>query len=160
MSRAPRRSCRRATTIEPLAHDFDIELGYLYGSPDGVHADPRETFGMPGSRAPHIWLTRNGARVSTIDLTGDFLLLAGPKGGDWTRAAAAAAKSVGGVPLDAFCVGRDLDDPEGRFTAAFGIGEDGATLIRPDGFVAWRSHGASADAERDLTAALKRALGH
>lgn len=31
---------------EPLAHDFDIELGYLYGGAR-THADPRETRGMP-----------------------------------------------------------------------------------------------------------------
>ena len=38
----------------------------------GVHLGPRTTAGMPGSRAPHLWLTRSGQRVSTIDLTGDF----------------------------------------------------------------------------------------
>ncbi len=42
---------------EPLVHDFDIELGYLYGVPGRVHADPRTTRGVPGSRAPHVWLS-------------------------------------------------------------------------------------------------------
>ena len=49
-----------AQKTEPLAHDFDIEIGYLYGR-DGVHADPRTTRGMPGSRLPHYWLERAGA---------------------------------------------------------------------------------------------------
>ena len=49
---------------DPLAHDFDIEIGYLYGR-DAVHADPRTTRGMPGSRLPHYWLERGGARLST-----------------------------------------------------------------------------------------------
>jgi 2-polyprenyl-6-methoxyphenol hydroxylase-like FAD-dependent oxidoreductase len=147
--------------IEPVAPDFDIEIGYLYGSPRGVHADPRETFGMPGSRAPHVWLTRpNGERVSTIDLTGKFLLLAGPEGGAWVEAAKAAAAGLGKLPLDAFAIGRDLGDPDGAFTAAYGIAKDGATLIRPDGFVAWRSDGASAEPERLVGEALKIALGH
>ena len=44
---------------EPLAHDFDIEIGYLYGR-DAVHADPRTTRGMPGSRIPHYWLETDG----------------------------------------------------------------------------------------------------
>src|SRR5215831_543817 len=33
---------------EPVVDDFDIELGYLYNSPRGVHADPRVTRGAPG----------------------------------------------------------------------------------------------------------------
>ena len=59
-----------AKDFEPPVNDFNIELGYLYHSPaiaaeDGdaaIHADPRETLGRPGSRAPHLWVERN-ARV-------------------------------------------------------------------------------------------------
>jgi len=96
-----------AKDYQPLADDFDIELGYLYRSravvfEDGSdgneqgHEDPRQSFGKPGSRAPHLWLARGGQaageRVSTIDLfDGPFVLLAGPEGAAWTRAAAAAA---------------------------------------------------------------------
>jgi 2-polyprenyl-6-methoxyphenol hydroxylase-like FAD-dependent oxidoreductase len=144
---------------DPLVHDFDIELGYLYGSPDSVHADPRTTHGIPGSRAPHVWLNRKGKRVSTIDLTGHYLLLAGQNGGKWMQAAHAAADPFRGLTLDAWCIGKDLDDPDGRFTQAFGISSGGATLIRPDGFVAWRSPGGTNDAARDLTGALKQSLG-
>jgi len=55
-----------AKDFQPLAGDFNIELGYLYRSAavlgeddrdrvhDEVHADPRETCGRPGSRAPHV----------------------------------------------------------------------------------------------------------
>ena len=43
----------------------------------------------------------------------------------------------GGLPLDAYCVGRDLADPENRFPGTYGISSSGATLVRPDGFVAW-----------------------
>ena len=42
----------------------------------------------PGGRAPHVWLERDGARVSTIDLVGKgFVLLTGPKGKAWSQAA-------------------------------------------------------------------------
>ena len=41
-----------------------------------VHADPRATRGLPGSRIPYFWLERNGNRVSTTDLTGRWLMLA------------------------------------------------------------------------------------
>jgi 2-polyprenyl-6-methoxyphenol hydroxylase-like FAD-dependent oxidoreductase len=145
---------------EPLAQDFDIELGYLYGSDLGTHADPRETFGMPGSRAPHVWLTRRGQRVSTIDLTGHYLLLAGPEGDAWIAAAQAAGGERGGLTLDAYCIGKDLADHDGRFAESYGIFNDGASLVRPDGFVAWRSSVMPADPVAALRKALGQSLGH
>jgi len=146
--------------VDPLAHDFDIELGYLYGSSDAVHADPRTTFGRPGSRAPHAWLMRGGERVSTIDLTGHLLLLAGPDGAAWVQAAARVAERYGGLALDAYRVGKELADPEGRFTQAYGISSSGASLLRPDGYIAWRSAGSSAEPERRLMEAVSASLGH
>jgi hypothetical protein len=51
-----------AKDFQPVANDFNIEIGYLYRSAcvlreddgDEVHADPRETFDRPDSRAPHV----------------------------------------------------------------------------------------------------------
>jgi 2-polyprenyl-6-methoxyphenol hydroxylase-like FAD-dependent oxidoreductase len=145
-------------TPEPIVNDLHIELGYLYNSPHGTHSDPRTTCGLPGSRAPHLWLTRSGRRVSTIDLTGNFLLLAGADGELWTRAAVEVADRLG-LPLDAYCVGKDLADPEGRFCEAYGISTKGATLVRPDGFVAWRNSGEAADCATALRGALAHSLG-
>lgn len=144
---------------EPLAEDFDIELGYLYGSPDAVHADPRKTFGMPGSRAPHVWLTRDGQRVSTIDLTGRFLVLAGPEGDAWALVARRLADALGGLPIDVYQVGKELGDPDGGFAHAYGISASGACVVRPDGFVAWRSHGSAAQPESILEGVFRQALG-
>jgi putative polyketide hydroxylase len=143
---------------DPVVHDFEIELGYLYGSPDAVHADPGKTLGVPGSRAPHLWLTRAGERISTLDLVGNYVLFAGPDGSEWTEAAVAVAASLGGFPLDAHCVGRGLMDASQRFADAYGISSSGASLVRPDGFVAWRSHGSAADPAGVLRAALVRSL--
>ena len=42
------------------------------------------------------------------------------------------------------------------FEAAFGIGPSGASLIRPDGYVAWRSKTMPADPDRALIDALRR----
>jgi putative polyketide hydroxylase len=144
---------------DPVVHDFEIELGYLYGSQGGVHVDPRRSHGMPGSRAPHLWLDRSGERISTLDLVGNYVLFAGPDGGEWTRVAAAVADSFGGLPLDAYCVGTDLEDADGRFAETYGISSRGASLVRPDGFIAWRSHGAAADSGAVLRAALGQSLG-
>jgi 2-polyprenyl-6-methoxyphenol hydroxylase-like FAD-dependent oxidoreductase len=143
---------------EPIVNDLHIELGYLYNSSRGTHLDPRTTCGLPGSRAPHLWLTRAGQRVSTLDLTGNFLLLAGGEGEIWTRAAAEVGGRPGEPPLDAYCVGKDLGDPDGAFAAAYGISAKGASLIRPDGFVAWRNSGEAADAARELREAMAGSL--
>jgi putative polyketide hydroxylase len=143
---------------EPVVDDLQIELGYLYNSPRGTHADPRTTRGMPGSRAPHLWLTKSNQRVSTLDLVGNFVVLAGPEATQWTQAAAQVAGCFGGLPLDAYRVGADLVDAEGRFAESYGISAEGATLLRPDGFVAWRSPGAVADCATALRDALRRCL--
>jgi len=147
-----------AQKTDPVVHDFDIELGYLYGDPERVHADPRTTRGAPGSRAPHVWLTRDGERVSSLDLTGQYVVLAGPEGKRWIQAARAAAERCGDVPVDAWVIGTDLQDPEGRFAEAFGLTPSGATLIRPDGFVAWRSPALATDPDGALSAALAGSL--
>ncbi len=144
----------------PLVHDLEIELGYLYDAHGPVHANPRETFGVPGSRAPHLWLTRSAQRISTIDLMGNYLLLAGSGGESWVSAAGAMTHELAGLPLDAYCVGRDLGDPNGNFAAAYGISSGGASLVRPDGFVAWRSRDAVADTHGALRDALTRSLGN
>ena len=124
-----------------------------------IHADPRSTRGMPGSRAPHVWLTRSRERVSSHDLFGNFVLFTGPGGGeDWRSAAAVVARELGHVPLDVFCVGRDLGDPDGRFCEAYGLSDTGASLVRPDGFVAWRAERIPSDPRAALHEALARYL--
>jgi 2-polyprenyl-6-methoxyphenol hydroxylase-like FAD-dependent oxidoreductase len=154
-----------ATDYEPLVPDFNIELGYIYHSPAIVpddddskqHDDPRQTRGRPGSRAPHIFVERDGKRFSLIDLFGrNFVLLAGPAGTDWCPAAQRAASRFAGLELDAHCVGgAALQDPEDRFCPAYGVTPAGACLVRPDGFVAWRTTGGAPN--RD--ALLVRTLG-
>src|SRR5262245_459341 len=146
-----------AKDFEPPANDFNIELGYLYRSPaiasegqdDKLHDDPRETRGRPGSRAPHVWLELDGKLVSTIDLTGgSFLLLAGAEGEPWCAAARAAASRFKGLELETYCVGTALlRDPDLRFQEAYGLSSAGAVLVRPDGFIAWRSKSSAGDAE-------------
>ena len=52
-------------------------------------------------------------------------------------------------------VGSDakLADPDG-FQTAYGTGPDGASLIRPDGYIAWRITSLPADPTAALTTAL------
>jgi hypothetical protein len=156
------------TDFEPLVGDFNIELGYIYRSPtilaegeDGKgHDDPRQTFGRPGSRAPHVWVERDGERLSTLDLFAQsFVLLAGPDGAAWCDAARTASVRLAGLPLETYCVGRDLRDPDGRFCSAYGLSAVGACLVRPDGFVAWRAQAAAQDTAGSVERALRAVSG-
>ncbi len=148
---------RASEKPEPLAHDFDIELGYLYGVPGEVHADPRTTSGRPGSRAPHVWLMRGAERISTLDLVRGMTLIAAARGGEWARAGRRISTELA-VPLAASEIGRDLADPDGRFATAYGLSPEGAALMRPDGFIAWRSAGASQQPEAVLRDAVRACL--
>lgn len=157
-----------AKDYEPLAHDFNIELGYLYRSPaviaeNGdarVHDDPRQTRGRPGARAPHIFVETSGQRLSLLDLFGrNFVLLAGSEGEVWCDAARAISGRFKGLDLDVYRVGSpDLRDPDNQFGEAYELSPTGACLIRPDGFIAWRAKAATPDAATTLSRALETLL--
>jgi putative polyketide hydroxylase len=155
--------------------EFLNEQGLIFGAryesmavvPDGTPPvaveDPVTDYvpsARPGSRAPHVWLRRGGAQISTIDLFGrHFVLLAGRDGDAWRRAAQAIGPSW--PPLVAYTVGTDgdLQDPDGHWHDAYGVDPDGAVLVRPDGHVAWRSHAGSSNPADVLRSALDRVLG-
>ncbi|MFE3445029.1 FAD-dependent monooxygenase [Nocardia sp. NPDC059180] len=144
-----------ATGIDELTMTF----GYRYrsaavctepGTPADPVEDPRVPSGRPGLRAPHVWLERAGTAVSTLDLcTGAFTLLAGAQGSGWVTAAEAVAAAFD-VDLGTHRIGADVTDPHDRFLLVFGITVTGATLIRPDGFVAWRARSAHERPEQEL----------
>jgi putative polyketide hydroxylase len=52
----------------------------------------------------------------------------------------------------------DLTDPADVFLELYGIGPDGAVLVRPDGFVAWRRPLLPPGPAGELRAALDRIL--
>jgi putative polyketide hydroxylase len=114
----------------------------------------------PGSRAPHLWLRRSGEVISTIDLYDtSFVLLTGAAGQAWTAAAERVAPQLG-IPLISYVVGQegDLVDQPNAWPSLYGVGPDGAVLVRPDGHVAWRAATAVSDARRELAAVLRRVV--
>ncbi len=116
----------------------------------------------PGSRAPHVWLDRNGERLSTLDLFGHgFVLLTGVAGEAW-RTAAREITDTPRVPLTIYSIGSgcDLVSSDDILNTTYGIDRAGAVLVRPDGYVAWRSRSASTDARRALDHALGAAVGN
>jgi len=88
-----------------------------------------------------------------------FLLLAGADGAAWQRAAQAAAPSW--PPLISHVIGSDgeVGDPDGKWQLAYGIDADGAVLVRPDGYVAWRSRSGASNPQAALRAAFDSLLG-
>jgi len=155
--------------VAQILDDLYLELGYRYNSPAVLaepedaalpHQHPGESKGRPGSRAPHVFLERSGARISALDLFGRrFVLLAGAAGAAWQDAARAAAGLLG-VGIDTYLVGPGLElaDPDGVFPGAYGIASDGAVLVRPDGFVAWRAADGSGATLPAMADVLSRVL--
>ena len=148
-----------------LADDLIVMLGYEYASPaifapaasiQAPAPQELELNGQPGSRAPHLWLERQGQTVSTLDLFGRaFVLLTGEAGTDW-QAAASALSLKDHLKLETYRIGPtgDLQDPANQWPATYGVSLGGAVLVRPDGFVAWRSPGPVSDPAQVLNEAF------
>ncbi len=113
-----------------------------------------ELSSRPGTHAPHLVVERRGQQLSTHDLFGrGFALLCGDPA--WLQAADRLREDCC-IPLNCHIFGPfgDLDDPEGRWPRAYGVGDDSAVLISLDGFVVWRALGAEIDIEGRLVQVL------
>lgn len=137
---------------------IELALGYRCRSAAVMidDDDPRRTenpnrpSGRAGFRAPHVPITVDGESLSTVDLFGPgwVLLTTDPA---WREAAASTRPAV-----TCRVLGEDFLAAEELFTGRYGIHADGATLVRPDGVVAWRSaHGGE-----DRTSVLAGVLHH
>jgi len=110
----------------------------------------------PGCRAPHVWLERKNQRISTIDLFGrGFVLLAASGGSVWRS----AADRQRGSKIDVHVLGEDFFDPEQSWMEAYGVREGGAVLVRPDGYVGWRTATRPSDPGGALSAVLDQIFG-
>jgi hypothetical protein len=144
-----------------IPDQLDIELGYCYHSTAAMaddellHENPRASKGRPGTRPPHVWLDRNGERISTLDLFGrSWVLLAGQGAEAWGRAAHTAAEHLS-LRLDVQRMGTaGLADSDGVCGGAYCLGDDGVVLVRPVGFVAWRATDAADASAETVTRVL------
>jgi 2-polyprenyl-6-methoxyphenol hydroxylase-like FAD-dependent oxidoreductase len=141
-------------------HFAGRSLGFSYGTgaliPDSSTAEPLDSrryrpTDRPGSRFPHLWLDPGRTR-STLDwFDRSFALVTGAEGEPWKHAAASAAAALD-VSLDVHTLPGD-----GR---AHGVrtGPRGASLVRPDGHVAWRCPWLPADPAAQLARAWSAVL--
>lgn len=156
-------------------NEHNVEAGYRYASnaivadgtapnetPDDIRVYIPDT--RPGSPLPHAMLEdADGKRLPIMNLVkpGRFLLIAGEDGGAWCEAATQIANE-NGVPLDYVRIGHtegEYRDPQSAWTRDRQITREGAILVRPDRFVAWRNKSASAYAKKELASALAVILG-
>jgi 2,4-dichlorophenol 6-monooxygenase len=116
----------------------------------------------PGAHLPHAWLERDRHRVSTLDLCGKgrFTLLTGIGGEAW-RDAAANVEIQLGIPVEVFAIGpsgSDAMDIYGDWSDLSEIEDDGAILVRPDMFVAWRAKSLNGDETNTLVGVFENIL--
>jgi 2,4-dichlorophenol 6-monooxygenase len=155
-------------TVELRQHNVDF--GYTYDSAavvgDGSSAPvPLDAVRLyqpstrPGHPLPHAWVERSCERLALRCLVhdGHFALIAGEDGRPWVQAATKIAEERG-IPLRAARVGIgddvDLVDVRLAWLKQREISQEGAVLVRPDGFIGFRS----ATAVDDPLAALASAL--
>ncbi|MFI0510452.1 FAD-dependent oxidoreductase [Streptomyces sp. WSLK1-5] len=151
---------------------LNVALGYRYPRGAVVGADPAtpvvpdrlDLSGEPGSRAPHLAVRQRGEHLSTLDLyERSLVLLSGAGSGvGWHEAALRLAEEMS-LPLTSYRLGAGPHaelTPEGDtdWAAVHGTTPEGAVLVRPDGFVAWRSPGPVPDAQAALRQVLTTLL--
>lgn len=150
------------TESQVLLGDVAMELGQLHRSqaivgacdelPPAAH--PNDWAGQPGVRAPYLEIHRDTGSVSTLDLVGRcFTLFA--EGHEWVQAACSVSAATG-VEVDVVRVSHDVRGSLDEFRRRFGVGPGGASLVRPDGIVCWRSVDGVADAQRALLDAVRQ----
>jgi putative polyketide hydroxylase len=143
------------------------EQGMIFGAiytsraivPDGTRAphvaDPVTDYvpsARPGGRAPHVFFQRDGAQISTIDVVGNgFVLLAAGDGRMWTEAACELVNEYS-LPLKTETIHDEA------FKSAYDLDTSGAVLVRPDGYVGWRSRAMTGDPARTLREAISTIL--
>jgi putative polyketide hydroxylase len=147
-----------------ILDDVAMELGQLYRSKVIVGAEaelpaarrPEEWRGQPGTRAPWVALLVAGKEVSSLDLFGrGWVLLTDDH--RWSVAVDDISERLG-ISLVSVVV---EPTSAGAFHEMFGLRAGGATLVRPDGIVAWRTGESTLFAERErvLSSALALAAG-
>ncbi|PEG09381.1 FAD-binding monooxygenase [Bacillus wiedmannii] len=142
---------RAANREEGSLNNMDglaVTVGYQYCSKAILdesatphRMDIVELNGRPGTRAPHFWGMYKGKEVSILDLFGNnFVLLTGVDNSFWAEAVYDVSSKLG-ININVYRVGvsGDFIAQENVFRELYGIENEGVVLIRPDGFIGWRS---------------------
>ncbi|UPX20210.1 uncharacterized protein EKO05_0010450 [Ascochyta rabiei] len=175
VDQATRRFYNRVDHVQPPVEeeaDLDVELGARYADGATVGADKSvtkpfenilEPSGGVGCRFPHVWLSGSQTRISTLDLVKQKLVLvAAEPQSPWI---AAAEKLPVSHVIDSYELHKSSapwQDAEGKVRVKCQLQPGEALLVRPDGFIAWRSRTNSkndVDQVSELQGVLHQLLG-
>jgi 2,4-dichlorophenol 6-monooxygenase len=148
----------------------NIEVGAVYkegaivsdGSPDPIFLDSVMIYQpstRPGHPLPHAMIESVGSPFPIGQLTKgglSFALIAGEEGDAWVDAARAVSKEFG-ISVEAVRIGLysgDYRDTRGAWLKQREIGRDGAVLVRPDRYVAFRAAHMTDEPQQTLRTAL------
>ncbi|KAK4503485.1 hypothetical protein PRZ48_004400 [Zasmidium cellare] len=141
---------RTEPSLSHLVDEYDVkespvehlEMAYRYHSKalftngplnaSNITEDPATSVAAPGSVAHHVLVdTADGRKnVAISEFFGDgFVLFVGSNGGPWINAARKLEGTFRTVQL--------VFDDDKVFARRYSVLQDGAVLVRPDGFVAW-----------------------
>ncbi|MDR5698675.1 FAD-dependent monooxygenase [Agromyces aerolatus] len=171
-----RGDARRAAVAEAMtvldqefhAHGTEIGFGYPEGALIPEDGSDQDSFGalvyepstVPGHHLPHCWLVEDGVERSTLDLQGPgrWALIVDDRAEAW-RDSLSASDAPLAAHVDVIEVGVDraIADVSGAWASTRDIESDGAILVRPDAFVAWRAR--TSDGIDGLDAALRTLSG-
>jgi 2,4-dichlorophenol 6-monooxygenase len=124
----------------------------LYFQPDAV----------PGSHIPHVWVKHKQAVISTLDVCdyAGFMLIVGVGGQGWVEAASAVSAEFGvAIRIARIGLRQEFDDIEGAWIKIRDVSDQGCLLVRPDRFIAWRSHDLPGDPVAALHQTMRSILG-
>lgn len=162
-----------ANRSEPttIIEDDAMEFGQRYSSAAIADANenlpaaltPSQWAGQPGTRAPHAWIMRNGEKISTLDLFGKGWVLL-TQNVDWKKSVHEYQKKTppktNEIELITHCLHEDFSsENQTTFSTLFGLSDNGALLVRPDGYIAWRTQKKPEDDLDALFKSLQTILG-
>lgn len=142
-----------------------LDLGFIYHS-DIINNENSQTINIspseyapttiPGGRAPHVELIKDGCLISTLELfEKDFVLFVGCDGEQWKDVVDKLIQDkVYSLKVYRVASDGDLIDLHQCWYGNYEISSTGAVLVRPDGHVAWRAPCITNDAKMMLEKCL------
>lgn len=136
--------------------DDELLLNADYGTGEPLPAQSYTPSTEVGRRLPHVALTGDDGRSSTLDLVdGRFTVLTLHPNSEWDAAVAALSGEYPALHYQSITDDSRAEVEPGAWTAAATLEPDDALLVRPDSHIARRFHGVSAASE--LRAAMRAA---
>jgi len=132
---------------EQHLNNLGLDIGFIYREGLLIHDDSRyeidlvdyKPSGTPGVRAPHVELKFGDKLLSTLDFFDKhFVVLSSNK--DWVSIVDSLNGNIVGT-IKVIIIGRSgyYEDIHQDFKVRYGLSNEGAVIVRPDGHIAWRT---------------------